>query len=148
MEEKWKQMLELLQPAGDTFVQIRIHTTWPRCSWERWSHPIFKKKISPSFALSRVLWSVGAPSEEHFDTRYCVTPLSGAELKLPIKKQEPGANQTEQAMMWFFFLVERWAGWQPVGWLVSLPSCSLCESHNHCNSCKCLLQPLFMKQSH
>lgn len=45
----------------------------------------------------------GAQSLEHFDTRYYVTLLSGAELKLPIMRQEPGANQSKQAMMWFFF---------------------------------------------
>lgn len=37
----------------------------------------------------------------------------------------------------FFFSLSRgWAGWQPVGWLVSLTSRR--ESHSYCNLCKCL----------
>ncbi len=47
-----------------------------------------------------------------------------------------------------FFLVKGWAGWQPVGWLVSLTSCSLCKSQGYCNTCKCLSQALFKRLAH
>jgi len=41
----------------------------------------------------------GAQSAELFDKRHSVTLLSDAELKLPIKRQEPEANQSKQTMM-------------------------------------------------
>lgn len=47
-----------------------------------------------------------------------------------------------------FFLVKGWAAWQPVGWLVSLTSCSVYKSRGHCNTCKCLSQALLKRLSH
>ena len=60
-------------------------------------HSIHFKIFAQLFPVVAVVG--GAQSVEHFDTRYYVTLLSGAELKLPIKKQEPEANQSKQAMM-------------------------------------------------
>lgn len=57
-------------------------------------------KFCPTFFFLPVPSVVcGAQSVEHFDTRYYVTLLSGAELELPINRQEPEANQSKQAMM-------------------------------------------------